>query len=392
MKASMYLYPWDVIDDGMDTCLDTLAGLGINQVSVIVNYHTAKLVLPHNPKRRVYFSEPGLVYFDPDLTRYNGILKPAETTLTRGTSFFSDLTEKAPTYGIDVIAWVIAMHNTALGRANPETTVLTALGDRLIHSFCPVNPESGMFVRGLVDDVVSRFPVKAVELESASFMGFLHGFHHEIAGIEIKPSLDFLLSLCFCPHCMAGMADAGLDSEALRSAVASLIQLEMENSFLPAGPRNLGEFIQNFDQFLEWRIDAVTRLVDSIKRESCPDRELIVIATVFPPNGDARIVNGADPVKLRNVCDTIAVSGYFSNPDDLAGDIDDLAETGLDYSRCRAGLRPQLPDCDNYDNFSKKLSLLNERGFGAVAMYNYGTMRSSSFDWIKTGLESIRNS
>jgi len=387
MKASMYIYPWDILDYGMERCMEKLASLGMDQFSVAVNYHTAKLLLPHNPERTVYFTEPGLLYFRPREESYPGPLEPAESSLTAGTDFLGELVEKAAAAGLEVIAWVVCMHNTRLGFMHPETTVLTATGDRLLHSFCPVNPAAQEYVKGMVSDLASRFALKAVELESAAFMGFLHGYHHEISGMDIPSSLDFLLSLCFCPHCTESAGGAGIDMEELRGKVNEYIRKELEKPVLPRSPRELPDMIPGLDEFIDWRVDVVTSFVDSVKRESCPQLELITIATVFPPNSDARLLNGADPVELSRVCDSVAVSGYFAEPEELKEDLETLSSLGITFERFRAGLRPQAPDSYGYDNFVAKLRLLSDRSFGAVSFYNFGTMRASSFEWIRRGLE-----
>ena len=40
-------------------------------------------------------------------------------------------------------------------------------------------------------------------------MGFAHEYHHEKDGVGLTPEDDFLLSLCFCPACLARAAEAG---------------------------------------------------------------------------------------------------------------------------------------------------------------------------------------
>ena len=387
MRASIYIYPWDIIDYGIEPCLELLKSLGLNELSVAVNYHTAKLLLPHNPRRKIYFTEPGLLYFPPDLKYYSGPLEPRESTLTAGSDFLTELIEKAQAYGIDVIAWVVCMHNSRLGFLHPEACVKTATGDRLFHTLCPVNPLARAYVKGLTGDLGSRFNLKAVELESASFMGYFHGFHHEISGIEISPSLDFLLSLCFCPYCIEKAGAAGIEIDKIHKTVSELITSELKKPSLPSAPVELTGRIPGFDRFIEWRVSTITSLIGLLKKESCQNMDLIAIATVFPPNADARLLYGADPVKLTGVCDSVTVSGYFTEKTDLAEDLNTLLAGGINPENLRVGLRPQAPDSNTYENFAAKLTIAQERSFGGVTFYNFGTMRASSFEWIRRGLK-----
>ena len=69
-------------------------------------------------------------------------------------------------------------------------------------------PDARAYVRTLVADVTQRYRPDVVELESPSFMGFAHEFHHEKDGVGLLPEDDFLLSLCFCPSCLARAARA----------------------------------------------------------------------------------------------------------------------------------------------------------------------------------------
>ena len=122
------------------------------------------------------------------------------------------------------------------------------------------------------------------------------------------------MSLCFCPSCLNSARSAGIDADKLREEIAARIREEFEKPALPPDPHDLPGIIPSLDAFIDWRINEITGLIKSIKRESRPDGELITIATVFPPNANARLINGADPRELEHACDTVAVSGYFSSP------------------------------------------------------------------------------
>ncbi len=57
MYASVYAYPWDVQDESPEIfCASARERLGVDTVSLAVCYHAAKLILPHNPRRKVLSS------------------------------------------------------------------------------------------------------------------------------------------------------------------------------------------------------------------------------------------------------------------------------------------------------------------------------------------------
>ena len=50
MRATIYTYPWDLTDEGIDSALDTIAHTaGLNSVSLAQSYHVSTYFLPHNP-------------------------------------------------------------------------------------------------------------------------------------------------------------------------------------------------------------------------------------------------------------------------------------------------------------------------------------------------------
>ena len=67
MYASVYAYPWDVQDETPAAfCQAIRENLGADTVSIAASYHAAKLILPHNPRRKVYYPDDGALYFQPD--------------------------------------------------------------------------------------------------------------------------------------------------------------------------------------------------------------------------------------------------------------------------------------------------------------------------------------
>jgi hypothetical protein len=85
MYASIYAYPWDVRDETPRVfCRNVHEQLGVDTVSLAVSYHAAKLILPHYPRRKVYYPEDGALYFRPDPAAFAGsAIQPHVGTLAR---------------------------------------------------------------------------------------------------------------------------------------------------------------------------------------------------------------------------------------------------------------------------------------------------------------------
>ena len=77
------LYPWDLADEGVDTCVDNLVKhSGVNSVYLVGIMHKEKrplhqLFYPHNPKRKFYSPEDSRVYYRMEEKNFkNTPLKP----------------------------------------------------------------------------------------------------------------------------------------------------------------------------------------------------------------------------------------------------------------------------------------------------------------------------
>lgn len=75
MKRRMFVYPWDIRDQGAGRVGERLVAARISSVAVATSYHPGKFLRPHAPRRRVWYPEDGAVYFRPDPALY-GRLKP----------------------------------------------------------------------------------------------------------------------------------------------------------------------------------------------------------------------------------------------------------------------------------------------------------------------------
>ena len=65
MEYSIWVYPWDLLDAGVEHAVNELSDSGFTTLSVAATYHAGRLLLPHNPKRTVCFLEDGVAYFEP---------------------------------------------------------------------------------------------------------------------------------------------------------------------------------------------------------------------------------------------------------------------------------------------------------------------------------------
>src|SRR2546427_1094394 len=224
--AAMYLHPWDLVDEGPESVLERMAHSGINAVNIAASYHSGRYLLPHNPKRRIYYAEEGVVYFAPDLKQYrDSRFKPQRSGTFSGVDVLRLISEHSKRYGMRTNAWTVLLHNSLLGSRHPEATITNLQGDREVNSLCPNNPDAQEYVRALVGDLASNHELDSISLESASFpWGAYHGDHHEMIGVPLEPILNELLASCFCVHCSGQAKNWGINLLKVREVARRIVR------------------------------------------------------------------------------------------------------------------------------------------------------------------------
>src|SRR5665213_640414 len=108
VAGSLYTFPLDFADAGVDRVLDDVVHRsGINEVTIAANYHAARDIFPHNPRRVSYSFVGGAVQFAIDAQRYDGLpLRPSvDPTVSPGYDI-ATLVEHAKARSVDVHAWL----------------------------------------------------------------------------------------------------------------------------------------------------------------------------------------------------------------------------------------------------------------------------------------------
>lgn len=87
------MYPWDIQDETAPAfCATAREQIGVDTLSLAVSYHAGKLLLPHNPRRKVSYPEDGALYFRPDLEAFAGsIIKPHVSALAQEEDMLASL-------------------------------------------------------------------------------------------------------------------------------------------------------------------------------------------------------------------------------------------------------------------------------------------------------------
>ena len=264
---AIYTYAWDLAETGIADACSQFQQLGLDTVTMAGSYHAGKFLRPHGKTGKVYFPEDGTVYFNADPLRY-GAIKPRPNSLLESRDVLRELTDQNE---MAVNAWMVLLHNTALGMAHPDSVVRNAFGDPYYYNLCPSAPEARAYAIGLCRDVTKSYPVAGLSLESPGFAPYAHGYHHEFALMQSNRWLENQLGLCFCEHCVAAAGAQAIDAQRLKAQTAADIErylasdidfpADMAEAFWLADVQADGDL----RRYLGFRSSVVTSLVGEIR-------------------------------------------------------------------------------------------------------------------------------
>lgn len=384
MRASMWTYPWDVQDLSADRVVAELREAGLDTISLASSYHAGRFLQPRSPVRKSYYPEDGTIYFEPTPGRWADLrIRPAVASLARESDVMGDLIRRRDAGGLRVSAWTVCLHNTRLGLLHPEAVTRNAFGDPNWFSLCPSHPDARAYATALVADLSATYGPDVIELESPSFMGFAHGFHHEKDGVGLTAEDDFLLSLCFCPACLARAGQAGVDGEKARASVRRWIADACERAVpAPRWPDFPGSGLDVFaphpevHAYVLWRFEPVTTLLQALRDAADPATRLVLIDLKDGWLG------GCDIAAAAKALDGVILCAYDMTPDRVADLIRaGRAELGPDKV-LGAGFRVFYPEMTGAADLAARTAAARRAGVDGVNFYNYGLIPKARLDWV----------
>ncbi|CAL9570642.1 hypothetical protein [Streptomyces sp. enrichment culture] len=223
MKASAFVYPWDV--NGDPRAPERIAGLGVGQVTLASAYHSTRALTPRHPRHRVVTAEYAAVLYPPGPHWSGRTLRPHRAGDWAPGDAFGEAAEALAGAGVEVHTWVVLAHNSRLGAEHPETSVVNAYGDRYPWAPCIARPATRAYLTGLAAEAAVRPGARGTELESLGWYGLAHlHAHDKTGGVALGDAGQYLMSLCFCPVCRDGYGTRGQDADALAAAVRTALE------------------------------------------------------------------------------------------------------------------------------------------------------------------------
>ncbi|MCY3800718.1 MAG: hypothetical protein OXG46_03985 [Chloroflexi bacterium] len=392
MNNSLWTYPWDVADDGLDDALATIRDVaGCNGVSLTAAYHNFTQLRPHSRGPKIYMGEGGVAYFRTDQSKY-GRIKPVVSKLVEEIDVFRAIESTKARFGLDLNAWTVVLHNSRLATTHPDCAMHTVLGDPLKHHLCPSNPESRHYAVALASDLAASYDLRSIELEAFGFHPFLHETHHPKVGAPLGEWGDYLLSICFCPSCKVRGEDAGVDvasvAQLIESEVLRILQGDSDEApehSAEAGRERLEAEHSEFAAYSETLENSVVSLVSEIKAavEAVAETRVLLIG-----RGLERKSLLSDPGLTRAVqsADGLITAVYGQTPTETAQSLITASEQAAGQEVI-LGHQTHYPEIPNSDVWREKVSVSIEGGATGLNFYNYGISTINQLRGIKRALQ-----
>ncbi|KPI07023.1 hypothetical protein OK074_3955 [Actinobacteria bacterium OK074] len=311
MKASAFVYPWDV--NGDPEAAHRLAGLGVQQVTLAAAYHSTRALTPRHPARRIVTARHAAVLYPAAEQRWAGReLRPYAAGEWAPGDAFGEAAASLAEAGLEVHTWVVLAHNSRLGEEHPEIAVVNAYGDRYPWAPCIAQPATRAYLVDLAAEAAVRPGAAGTELESLGWYGLTHlHAHDKTAGVDLGDAGQYLMALCFCGTCREGYGDQGVDADelaaAVRAALAPVWRGEPSGEGWEAVEKLLGT--ESATATRAWR-DGVARTLQETAvaavRAAAPEGfQVLLHADPVPYHVGAN--PGVDPGHILSVADGVVV-------------------------------------------------------------------------------------
>ncbi|MGC8515036.1 MAG: hypothetical protein ACP5OC_02740 [Thermoplasmata archaeon] len=377
MRLGMYVHPWDIADEGTRNVLSLLAKSGIEFINLAVSYHSGRFFLPHNPAKKVYYADEGVIYFDPGKDDFKSSkLKPFKSSSHAGRDILKESVDIAKDYGITVNAWTVCLHNGRFAVEYPDLAVENMYGEKDRNFLCPVKSDSTKYIKSMIMSLATGYDIGEIELESAFFpSAFIHGAHHEVMGIRITPVMSYLLSTCFCPDCIASARSKGIDLNLSRKHAISYIHdqvLSMRDISNPdevAFPDlNQATIQAGFEDIISFK-NAVSRdlLLEYSEAAIVAGTNISIVSTSRGLAGSG--IDLKIPPGTIKALDLIA---YYQNISEIKSDVSLIRTKVPSNIPVRTGINLTYPYAYNSARLHESVEAALSAGSNSIIFYNYG--------------------
>jgi hypothetical protein len=383
---SANLYPWDV--DADPGAADRIAGLGLAEVTLAAAYHAVRAVTPFHPRHRIVTRDAAVHYRINQAAWHASPLRPVEADPAGS---FERAAARLRASGLRVNAWAVMAHGCGAVAGDPSCCVRNAYGDSYPWALCIGSAAVRGYAAALAAEVASLADADAIELEACGWYGVDHGSAHDKTGGAAGAAARWLLSVCFCPACADGYAEAGADPEELRAAVGTALDRAFSwgdagVAASPAGPASPEELLppEAAEVLLRTRAAAAGRLLGEViaaVRAAAPGKPVLVHADPDPRAVGAN--PGYDPPVLLGPGRADGIVLVCWDPARAVPLVDRVAAAAPPGSRIAASLLAVAGLGGRPDTLIKQAEAVRAAGATELRLYHAGLASASDLAAIR---------
>jgi len=374
----MAVYPWDLLDEGLDAGLDRLRGeLGIDHLAFWAATPPTAQFRPRRTEPRFFCTGGGLM-FRPDLQRYRATrIKPVASSWLKGKDRIAALAQACEARSMGISAIVSASRVGQVAQRHPETACKNAFGDVSHAALCLVNADVQGYLCSVVADIASRGWVEAIELTDF-VVQWSQAWTVELPLMDSNnDAARSLLAFCFCESCRRRAAAAGVDIESAARFVCVTLQRWFDAGGAAGADEDLAGLIAEhppFKAYCDWRAGELASLLAQIARASaCP------IVLVRSASDDERIQHQALDYSLTNG----VVTKVYS---------DEAVEAARcrDAARSYAALPASAPAMAQTSKLVSLFSKAAEAGLSGIQIDHYGALAEPMLTSLRQAIRYAR--
>ncbi|MFD5848024.1 hypothetical protein [Streptomyces chartreusis] len=387
MKASAFVYPWDV--NGDPEAPGRIAALGVRQVTLASAYHSTRALTPRHPRHRIVTAEHAAVLYPTDGRWEGRTLRPYPAGDWAPGDAFGEAAAALTEAGLQVHTWVVLAHNSRMGADHPDTSVVNAYGDRYPWAPCIAQPATRAYLVDLAAEAAVRPGARGTELESLGWYGLQHlHAHDKTAGVALGDAGHYLMALCFCPVCKEGYGDRGLDAGELAAAVRDALEPLWQGAPDDGGWAGVEKLlgVRTAAATRAWRDERARTLQEAAVRAvraAAPDG-FQVLLHADPVTHHVGANAGVDPAHILSVADGVVVpcagGPALLEPFAEQGRADAVLAANLGVVSGMGGSPGTLPE---------DAARARELGATQIRLYHAGLASDGDLEAVREGLAAL---
>jgi hypothetical protein len=245
------------------------------------------------------------------------------------------------------------------------------------------------YLTALVEELSGRGCFDRIELETFDyFYGTGYGWHHDKFHTKLGTIGEFLFGVCFCEHCQAAAADAGVDVERARATVRDAIDRVVADTI--SSSTDAGAWLSTHPSvadYLDIRTKTLSALYEDLAAASDPD--LGYYFGLLDP--DRTWMHGVDSHMLAEQLEYYLIPAYESSGEVVLETVTEAKALTPDIP-LHVGVLPGYPAIEAPGTLSDIVSALAEAGTPRVSFYNYGLLPERNLEWLEQALRTAGES